>query len=147
MSNPKSILALAMALGFFGLLGAQAHGNDVTGDADAPQAKHTAKKAVKLKAASRGLASLSAKSTAQMGQGEQMLYSLKTTSPRFLKTAKSDSKVRIAGVCREVTGMTYNSTEKGYGDCLDAKTEGSSSVNEYFGSAQRHAGVGILVGN
>ncbi len=138
MSNLRSVLALAVVAGFFGLLSAQAHG-----EVDAQSARKT----VRLKHASRGLASLSAKSSAQMGQGEQMLYSLKSTAPRFLKVAKNNSAVKLAGVCRDVYGMTYNSTQKGYGSCLDTKTEGSSSVNEYFGSAQRQAGVGILVGN
>ena len=149
MFNPKILLALGAVVGFFGLIPAQAYGygdDAVQGD-EAVAPKQVVKKQVKLRQASRGLASLSGKSTAQMGQGELMLNNLKSTTPRFLKPANTTSRVHIAGVCRDVYGTTFNSTEKGYSTCLDAKTEGSSSVNEYFGSAQRQAGVGILVGN
>lgn len=87
----------------------------------------------------RSLASLA---PTHAGQGEQMLYSVKSSSPRFLNETKSAGPVRIAGVCRDPYGVSYMSTDKGYVSCLDSQ---SATMNDYF-AAQRQAGVGIFVG-
>lgn len=113
------------------------------------QAAHAAgkKKATKTHhhlSSKRGIASLAPDSIKVMGQGEAMLYSMKDSQPRFLSSGAAGSgPVKLAGVCRDAFGMTYNSTQRGYSNCLDSRRSGT--VNQTF-EAQRQAGVGVLVG-
>ena len=80
-------------------------------------------------------------------QGESMLQTERGTAPRFLERGSPSTPVRVLGVCRDSSGMTHTSREPGYSTCLDAQTHQSgTSVHDYFGPAQRQAGVGISVG-
>lgn len=99
------------------------------------------------KVAIRSLASLSSVAKPSMGQGEQMLYSVRDTNPRFLKMRDKPGMVKIAGVCHDGYGVSHYSSQKTYANCVDSQSVSTSSVNDYFGGSQRTAGVGVLVGN
>lgn len=83
-------------------------------------------------------------------QGEVMLSTLKSTSPRFLSSddGRGPASVRLAGVCRSALGAAYVSAVQlsSYENCLAGQTSRSGSVDTYWGTAQRQAGIGFSVG-
>ncbi|MEW6057452.1 MAG: hypothetical protein AB1540_12640 [Bdellovibrionota bacterium] len=107
----------------------------------------------KKKNAGRKIASHSpAEALDLSGQGESMARSLTKPSPEFLKIGRKPARatnMRIDGVCRDSYGFIYTSLDKGYVNCLESATRTSSgaSVNDYFGSAQRQTGLGLLLSN
>src|SRR5690348_987047 len=83
-------------------------------------------------------------SARSMGQGEQMLYGVTRNSPEFLGSKNNSDKrhVQLSGVCRDSYGMVYGSRDKGYASCMDAPSGVvRGSLENYFGPAQRQAGV------
>jgi hypothetical protein len=96
----------------------------------------------------RSLASLRTEPTS-LGQGEAMLRQLTKPAPRFMSATANSSAVpvRIGGFCNDSYGNRHWSSQKTYESCIENgnRTSGAS-VNDYFGPAQRQAGVGILVG-
>lgn len=92
----------------------------------------------------RGLASTA---PASAGQGEQMLYNTTGKHPEFLSRGRrSASPVALGGFCRSTYGVLHASRDRGYAACIDEQTRATGSFSEYFGPAQRQAGVGIFVG-
>lgn len=132
----NSALKITYTLTCLAFLGAVASQSAVAGTV---QEKKTPKMTT------RGLASL--RPVKPTSQGEAMLNSVKESDPRFLKPRSEPSAVSISGVCRDGYGVLYNSSDLGYGDCMDSRANRTSNLNQYWGGGQRQAGVGILVGN
>lgn len=82
----------------------------------------------------------------EIGQAEQMLYSITESSPNFLQGnlgPHGAAHVGLIGACKNPKGQIFTSNERDYKSCLDSSTH--PGATDSINSMDRAAGIGISI--